>query len=695
MTYAMLVFHGFQRYFWTTVWETDGRSARRPHPYCGGAMSAITLFCDFETRSPLSLKERGLDNYLTQAEVLMLSYAVNDQEPQIWLPHEGPLPEHIELLIRRPEIKKVAFNASFERSVFERLLNLSTPIGAWDDPMISARYSSIAGDLHFVGKVLGLAPDKLKDTEGKKLIKLFCEHNKHGEYNDWRSHPAEFEKFIDYCKQDTNSEREIFHKLKAFSLPTFERRAYVLDQEINERGIPTDPIFIANASRIVSEERNTLLTDFKQLTGLENPNSTKQLLEWLKAHGYPYGSLGAKWVAKALLDVAAEDEQLKALKLRQQLAKSSTAKLEALQNFVSPDGNLRRQYVFMGAARTGRWSGRAVQLQNLPRPTIKDTEGGVAAILFGDREAVRKIGPPLEVVASCLRSAFRASPGKKFVVCDLSSIETRVSAWLSDCYVLSKVFEDGRDPYIEFATKLFGVTYNDVTKDQRQQSKPAVLGACYGLGGGREEIDKNGDEIRTGLWGYGGSLGVEMTQEFSQECVNIYRRSYPEVPAAWRKLEAAFTAALRTGGTQITCRLRFDCVKPGRLIYITLPSSRRLSYIRPRLDLTESWDGSERTKLSYENNVLGGWGRVSTWGGKIFENAVQSIARDVLAVGLIRAAETGFHVCGHSHDEIICEEDINGSLGLEQLRDCMIQPIEWAPGLILDADGWEGGRYKK
>jgi DNA polymerase len=326
------------------------------------------------------------------------------------------MPEHLEQMLRRPEIRKSAFNAEFERTILREVLKIESDVRVWDDPMINARYASIAGNLEFVGKVLGLPEDKAKLATGKKLIKFFCAPNKAGEFNTHLTHPAEHAEFTVYCLQDVRAEQEIAKKLRAFELPPIEKRAWYLDQEINERGIPVDMTFVRNASKIVAQERETLTREFVGLTGLENPNSVKQLLGWLKDHGYPYGSLGAKWVKKGLGadgigfdNVGVSAAGRRGLELRQLLAKASTAKLEALANFVSADGFLRRQYVFMGAARTARWSGRAVQLQNFPRPTIKDIEGGVKAILSGDIEQVRKFGPVLEVVASCLRSAFRAN----------------------------------------------------------------------------------------------------------------------------------------------------------------------------------------------------------------------------------------------------------------------------------------------
>lgn len=380
-------------------------------------MAAITLHLDFETRSRTDLSVRGLDNYCDDpsTQVLMMAWAVNDASPQVWFPATGPMPEQIELLIRRNEILKTAFNAEFERTILKRILHIDTPAGAWADPMIWARHASIAGDLAFVGEVLGLSEDKKKSADGRRLIKLFCEPAKRKkkdppgmpEFNDSTTYPEDWAKFVEYCKQDVIAERELFYKLKAFALPPDEVAMYALDQEINERGLPIDMDFVAKASKIVEEERSELMAGMRALTGLENPNSTQQLLGYLKTQQYAFNSLGAKWVTKALGDVANEltEGGKRALRFRQQLAKSSTAKLEAISNFVCVDGRLRRQYVYGGAARTLRWSGRQAQPQNFPRPTVKKIEEATAAILTGDRAEVRKFGSVLAVVASCLRGA--------------------------------------------------------------------------------------------------------------------------------------------------------------------------------------------------------------------------------------------------------------------------------------------------
>lgn len=300
---------------------------------------------------------------------------------------------------------------------------------------------------------------------------------------------------------------------------------------------------------------------------------------------------------------------------------------------------------------------------------------------------------------------------KQFVVCDLSSIEVVVLGWLAQCPSILSVFEEGRDPYVDFAARVLRESYEALDpempgispdekkrrKETRQNYKPAVLGCGYGLGGGEEGFDKNGDEIRTGLWGYAQNMGVEITQEFSGECVQAYRQTYREVPAAWRKWENAAIRAVQTGEKQtVGGNLTFGCVMPGKLLYITLPSGRRLHYIRPKIDSVEKWNGEFASKLSYAGQIIGQhWGRVATWGGKITENLVQAIARDVLAHGMLKATEEGFTIVGTAHDEIICLEDVGSGLNAAKLRQCMIARPTWAVDLPLNAAGFEAERYRK
>jgi DNA polymerase len=382
-----------------------------------------------------------------------------------------------------------------------------------------------------------------------------------------------------------------------------------------------------------------------------------------------------------------------ALELRGQLSKSSVSKLDAIVARTAQDGRLRNSYKYYGA-HTGRWSGEGVQLQNLPRGTVKNVEQATSAIwnfnTYDGDKLVRCFGPPLEVVSSCLRSAFRAPEGSRFVVCDLSQIEVRVLAWLASCKLLNQQLQED-DPYILFAAQsLYSKPTSEVTKQERQIAKSAVLGAGFGIGGGEIKKDKNGDEYKSGLWGYAQNMNVEMTQEEAIKAVVAYRASYPEIPMYWKSLQNACLTALQDGTTVDFWPLQIGAV-PGKLLWIQLPAGRRLNYVRAKVELNGDWP-----QITYEGRqTQGGWGTVRTYGGRLVENVVQAIARDVLAEGMLRAHEMGFEIVGHTHDEIITLVPDSSRLNLTQLTDCMISPIDWAPGLLLKAEGYEAVTYKK
>jgi DNA polymerase bacteriophage-type len=370
------------------------------------------------------------------------------------------------------------------------------------------------------------------------------------------------------------------------------------------------------------------------------------------------------------------------LQIRQMTSRTSTAKLDSLAEQVAPDGRLRYAYQYYGAARTGRWSGSGPQPHNFPRKPVQ----------IGNTEVD-------------LRAAFRAPKGNKLVVCDLSAIENRVLGWVSGCFAILDVFAWGLDPYKDFATKLYRVEYDDVTPAQRQMSKPAVLGCGYGLGGGEDKVDKNGDDYKSGLWGYAANMGVQMTQQEAIDAVRTFRQSYPEVPEFWRAIENAVISAVVNPNTAVKCgKVVVGC--NGERLVIVLPNKRRLHYLSPKIqqgfwpprEVVELFEGVQnapnlqpKMEITYEglNGITKQWQREKTYGGKLTENIVQAIARDVLAEGMLRADKAGFEIVGTTHDEIIALADVGGSLHLSDLRRCMVEPPEWAVGLPLDADGYE------
>jgi DNA polymerase len=664
-------------------------------------MAQVNLFLDFETRSRCDLKRHGLDRYSKDpsTEAIILSWCINDAEPQVWLSHEGPFPEHLQLMIERPEVNKVAYNQEFERAIFNNVLKIKTPIDGWQDVMFMARYASISGSLSYVGKVLGLPEDEQKMAEGKKLIALFSKPNKKGVFNDHISHPAEFAQFIDYCKRDTTTERILWRKLRAFSLPKFEEDIKTLTLEMNECGVPTDPVFIEKAKMIVAVEQEKLGGEMRALTGIENPNSQKQVLAYLKTQGYPFGSIGKKFIEKAKKEIAITKEGKRCMELRELLAKSSTAKLESLTDFIGPDGYLRHTFSYYGAPRTGRWSARGPQLQNFPRGGIKADkyEQVLEAIRCyqssEDMANIRAFGPPLDIVSSCLRSALRSTNGP-FAISDLSAIDSRTLAWLAQCPTILSVYHAGLDLYTSFNVEFFGRDYDSLRhdKDRRAIGKVCVLSCGYGLGGGEEKLNKDGDTVRTGLWKITSDANLNMSQEDCHRAVKLFRDMYPEIPALWRRMENAFISAVRTGEDKQVGILKVGCVKPCRLAWIQLPSGRRLHFVKPRLDVEERWDGSERTTIYHKDNVAPNvWGDNKTYGGAIVGVVTQAVARDIFGYGLLQARAAGFKFGALIHDE-----GVGFGLSHEMLAKYMTNRPPWADETLpLAAESGEAIAYRK
>lgn len=403
----------------------------------------------------------------------------------------------------------------------------------------------------------------------------------------------------------------------------------------------------------------------------------------------------------------------RALILRKQTSKTSYTKLDRIRDIVSSDGRLRDQFSFLGSSRAGRWSGHGVQIHNLPRPTKaveQNLSGALALLEAGNSAAVEKeLGFPLEVVAGCLRSMFQAPPGYKLIVSDLNAIENRGLGWVARCDAILDVFRKNRCPYLDFSTKLHGESYEELetaykagdalAKQRRQDSKPPVLGAGYRLGGGEEIETEDGDIIRTGLWGYAQNMGIELSREQAHNAVKVFREAYPEVKQLWYDLEDAAFRAMKDNTSQERGRCVFQAFGPKKarkLLRILLPSGRGLHYIRPKLEMRE-FMGQDKLTLTYEgiDQKKHIWTRIQTQGGKLTENIVQAISRDILLNGMFLAEQRGLTIVGHIHDEIITLVPESSPLGLADLRTCMIESPTWAADFPLNADGFEDKTYRK
>jgi DNA polymerase bacteriophage-type len=696
----------------------------------------------------------------------MFAYALNDSKIQLWEILQGqPMPVILKEAIEDPEVNFAAWNSPFERLIFKHVLGIDIPIKRWVDPQASARYMSLPADLKTAALALGLPSEFQKDKAGEKLIDVFSKltiprkrRPKKGVvfvppapyFRDHDSDPLLWDDFGVYCRQDVETEREIMRRLevfRAYPLPAKEREVWELDQKINDIGMPADRQFAKNNYAIGKMASDAAVGKLKAMTGLENPKSPKQFLEWAKARGYKPNTLKKEYVVFALEDKdnPINEELGKALEIRKVAAASSYSKLLKIESIMSAEDRLPQQFIFMGSSRAGRWSSAGAQLHNMARPTpeFEEEENLDAArdmiYKLDYRGLVNKFGEPLvmSAVKSSIRSSFVAHEGYRLDVADLNAIETRVAAWLAECGPLLYGFRNipNFDPYLEFASKMTGIPYQDlddwihgtdkqkkaVAKRHRQIAKPGVLGCVYRLGGGGWGTNQYGDPIKVGLWGYAENMGVKMDLETALQVVKMFREVYPEIVQLWNKLEEVVYGVLRgpknaKGEVGPGGCVKFDKInRKGRhpVLRIQLPSGRYLHYVDAHLeDLKMPWTRKEvdennkvihvdvyRPGLVYSgvNQKSHQWEcHVISHGGKLTENIVQAIARDALAEGMLRADAAGFRLVGHVHDEIVAEQRNDPfEPGYKELERLMAQPMPWASDLPLGAAGYSGEYYHK
>jgi DNA polymerase len=681
------------------------------------------LHIDFETKCELNLKTVGLDLYIRHESFapIWVAYALGDDEPtEVDLSDDDTLPDELLDLLEDEDVEVWAFNAAFERLVLNRYYKLRIAIRRFRCSMALAYMHAFVGGLDEVHGQMGLAAEFAKDKEGDRLMKLFSmpqkiTKNQPHRWRNKRTDPIDWRKYGAYCGQDVVAERAETNELLKYPVPEREWEIYALDQVINDIGIPIDKKFVVNAIRLADKRKKILTKKMADLTGLSNPGSVQQLLPWLKDRGYNYDDLRKDTVKIGLNRHADENDDVeftslcvKVLKLRQQQARTSVRKYNAILQRLSPDNRIRYILQYGGASRTLRWAGRAMQPQNLPR-TPKKLEA--VAILERVSEIIRNgdydelelyCAEPMDALAGLVRSSIRATDGKKLVVADLASIESRVIAWLTDCVRLLKVFSDGKCPYRDFGTELFKCEYDEVTKSMRTDAKPAVLGGGYRLGGGAMIEGK-----KTGLWGYAENMGIELSKDDSHKAVRIFRKAYSEIVDTWYAYEDAIAHTIRTGKRTRVGVIRFAMEKP----YLTaeLPSGRKLWYLHPRVRKAKikyvDRDGNqasfEKDSISYMGKQQNGkkWIRIQSHGGKFIENFVQAIARDILAEWLMALADDGFNLCLHVHDEGVAEHDIDDDYHtsdrmIEVLLE-VVAKLHWVKGMPLGAAGYEGEIYRK
>lgn len=656
------------------------------------------MHLDYETFSEFDLKKFGGNGYFRHLStaVRMAAYGFDDDDVRHWDATREPMPDDLRQALLDPETIIYAWNAAFEMGITEHVLGIRVPIERWRDTMVMALYVSLPASLERAAKIVKTPLPKM--SEGKRLIRKFCLPRKPTKKNPAtvilpEDDPEDWQLFIEYNIRDVEVERDVYHKLKNYAPPESEWALWALDQKINQNGYPINLDFVSKVCALVDEEKALLEDELKELTGLDNPNSVTQFQPWLQERGYLYKSLDKEHVAKALAGSDINADARQALELRQEASKSSVSKYPKILLASNEDSRLRGTMQFYGA-RTGRWSGRIAQFQNLPRPAkwIESQTDRYADMILRVRdihELRMLVENPMEVFSSLVRASIQAPPGFDLVVADLASIETRVLGWIAECTGILGVYKAGKDAYKEFATLMFRKIYEEVTKAERNLAKPPVLGCGYMLGA-------------KGLARYAEAMGVTMTVDEADYAKNIYRETYWEVPVHWQKLDRAFRRAIDTGRPTELFGLYFDVKGP--FVRIRLPSGRHLYYLKPRIEtVVAPWSTKDRPAtidaITYEAPTSeagsGGWGRTTTHAGKIEENVVQAIARDILAHGLIKADEAGLHIFGHVHDEtkVLVPEGQTGAL--ELLVECMTDLPSWATGLPLDAEGYVSKVYKK
>ncbi len=668
-----------------------------------------TLSIDLETYSDVDIGKAGLYRYAENCEILLFAYAWDDEPVHIidmgMAGKDNPLtnslygqedkresqesipPELVDALTN-PNVIKTAYNAAFERRVLSSYLGIELDPSQWYCTMVQGYTLGLPGGLDKVGKVLGLSEDKQKLATGKKLIQFFCKPCKPTRSNDMRTRnlPVDdrqkWKLFKEYCIRDVESERAIRERLKGFQPDARERALWCLDQRVNDAGVLLDMDIVNNALRFDERLRAEWLEEARTITGLQNPNSNQQIMEWVNNQmGYEAVSTLDKEVRKAMLAKEEVPQNVKRLlSLKNKLAKTSIRKYEAMRNARCNDGRVHGMLQFYGANRTGRWAGRLVQLHNLPQNHLEHLDADRSIVKKGLYDVAHVLyDDPADVLSQLIRTAFIAGEGKRFIVADFSAIEARVIAWLADEKWRMETFAKGGDIYCASASQMFHVPVEKHGVNGHLRAKGKIAELACGYGGGVSALRAFGAD----------KMG--MTEEEMANTIKHWRTASPNICKMWRDVEKCARQAIRT---RITVRynkgMRFT-YKSG-ILFIQLASGRNIAYVRPQLAHEE---GRDQDALTYEGTTdKGTWGRVYTWGGKLVENIVQATARDCLAEAMLRLDKAGYKIVMHVHDEVILEMSNNvGSL--DEACEIMGRSLDWAPGLLLRADGYETKYYRK
>jgi len=643
-----------------------------------------TLSIDIETYSSVNLAKSGVYRYVESPdfEVLLFGYSVDGSPVKVVdIACGESIPADVLSALQDDTVTKWAFNATFERVCLSRYLGFPTgdylSPESWRCTMIWSATMGLPLSLEGVGTVLGLEKQKL--TEGKDLIKYFCQPCAPTKSNGQRTRnyphhaPDKWFAFKSYNLRDVEVEMAIQQKLLKFPVPDSVWDEYHIDQEINDRGVALDMELVKQAIAMDGRSRKELTESMQELTSLENPNSVAQMKVWLSDNGLETETLGKKAVAEMLK--TAPEELKKVLALRQQLAKSSVKKYQAMESAVCSDGRARGMFQFYGANRTGRWAGRIIQLQNLPQNHLEDLSEARSLVREGAFEAVEMLYEDVpDTLSQLIRTAFIAPNGKKLIVADFSAIEARVIAWFAGEEWRQKVFAEGKDIYCASASQMFGVPVekHGINGHLRQKGKIAELALGYGGSVGALKAM--------------GALDMGLAEEELQPLVNAWRQANPNIVDFWWAVDRAAMDAVKLRDTTETHGVTFTY--QSGMLFITLPSGRKLAYVKPKIG--ENQFGGEC--ITYEGiGATKKWERLNSYGPKFVENIVQATARDILCYSMKTLRHCS--IIMHIHDEVVIEADPR--MSLEAVCEQMGRTPSWVEGLRLRADGYETVFYKK
>lgn len=645
------------------------------------------LSIDIETFSSVNLKDCGIYKYIESPdfEILLFAWAFDNEKPSI-VNDLKKLPQEVIHALKDPSVIKCAFNAAFEINCIEAALNIDLDFYQWDCTMVRSMMLGLPASLDMVGRALNL--DTVKDTAGKALITFFTKPckptktNNYSERNFLSGYPDKADAFAAYCIQDVVQERKIRKALNFFKSPEKELYIKALDHKINKKGITIDIDLVKAAIKIDNENRDKNTLKAIQLTGLQNPRSVAQLKGWFEAvTEEEVTSLNKKELPK-LKGLFKNTPAAEVLALREELSKSSTKKYNAMLRSVCDDGKAKGLVQYYGAARTGRWGGRLIQVHNLKRNTMEQLDLARKTVLSGNLENLQLLfDSPSEVLSQLIRTALIASPGNNLICADFSAIEARVTAWLADEKWRIKVFKSHGKIYEASASMMFKIPIEKVTKGSDERQKGKVSELALGFGGGPEALKRMG------------ALEMGIPETELPKLVKMWRNASPAIVRFWKEINDCAIQAVKNPGKKIYHK-RLWFITAYNILWIKLPSGRCLTYYDPKL-IPGKWDTLQLTYLGVDQYTKR-WERLTTYGGKLTENIVQAVARDLLAESMLKLDYAKFNIVMHVHDEVIIDHpEKSTASAVIKINKIMSEAPQWADGLPLNAECFITKYYKK